>query len=123
MKKKLSLLIPLLSGFLNGFFGTGGGVALWFAASRKNDAKTAFATSSVGVLILSVASAFFYRDAPTPFTSITPLFLFYSVIGGAIGAALLGRIPARGLRILFALLLIGSGVYAIVKGALHAIAS
>ncbi len=116
-------LIALLSGLLNGFFGTGGGVALWFASSKNGNEKNAFATSSVGVLILSAFSAFLYGKSISPFAHITPLFILLSVVGGAIGAALLGRLPTGALRLLFAILLIGSGAYAVWKGASYAFAT
>lgn len=126
MKKTFSpflSFIALLSGVLNGFFGTGGGVALWFAAGKRGNERNAFATSSVGVLILSLFSAFLYAENAQPFLHITPLFVLLSVLGGAVGASLLGRIPTRVLRLLFALLLIGSGAYAVWKGVSHAFTS
>lgn len=123
MKKLFFSFVSFLSGILNGFFGAGGGVALWFAAERKGDAKRAFATSSVGVLILSLFSALLYGKNAAPFAHITPLFILLSVCGGAVGAALLGRLPTRVLRLLFAFLLIGSGAYAIFKGVHHALSA
>ena len=123
MKKLFFSVSALLSGMLNGFFGTGGGVALWFASAKQGNEKQAFATSSVGVLILSLFSAFLYGQTATPFSRITPLFVLLAVLGGAVGATLLGRLPTRSLRLLFAFLLIGSGAYAIWKGVSHAFPS
>ncbi|MBO5754896.1 MAG: sulfite exporter TauE/SafE family protein [Clostridia bacterium] len=123
MKNALLSLVSLLSGFLNGLFGTGGGIPLWFAAVKQGDERRAFATASVGVLILSLFSALLHLPSTSPFIHVTPLFLFLSVLGGALGAVLLGRIPSRLLRYLFAFLLILSGAYAFGKGVRDAFTS
>ena len=116
MKNTFLPLISLLSGFLNGLFGTGGGIPLWFAAVKQKDERLAFATASVGVLILSSFSALLHVPSASPFAHVTPFFLFLSVLGGALGAILLGRIPITFLRYIFAILLILSGAYALGKG-------
>ena len=116
VKNILLSFVSLLSGLLNGFFGTGGGVPLWFAAVKEGDERRAFATTAAGVLILSLFSAFLYGKGVSPFAHVTPLFVFLSVVGGATGAALLGRVPTALLRHIFALLLILSGAYALGKG-------
>ncbi len=121
MKKKKEKFTALLAGMLSGFFGTGGGIPLWFASMRKGDIKKALATSSTGVLLLSLFSALLYANDTHPFAHITPLFLFLSVAGGAIGAALLGRVSTGFLKLLLAFLLIGSGIYSLIRGVHNAI--
>ena len=116
MKKLFFSSVSWLSGFLNGLFGTGGGVVLWFAASKQGDERKALATSSAGVLLLSLFSAMLYGKSTILFDKIPPTFVLFSVIGGAIGAALLGRVPTTALRFLFSVLLVLSGAYALGKG-------
>ena len=121
MRKVRATLTAFLAGTLSGFFGTGGGVPLWFAAMKTGDIRRALATSATGVLFLSSFSALLYAGDTRPFAHITPMFLLFGVIGGAIGAALLGKAPTRLLKLLLAFLLIGSGLYCVIKGAHDAI--
>lgn len=116
--KKFHLLpaaCALGAGLLNGLLGTGGGVALWFAATRRQERKKAFATSATGVLFLSVVSLLLSeRTISSVLESLSPLFLFAALWGGALGGIALGKIRAKVLNGLFALLLIGSGGYLLV---------
>lgn len=117
--KGFSLLSPLCAlgaGLLNGLLGTGGGVPLWFAASARQERKRAFATSATGVLLLSALSLLLSAKSIAPvITELTPLFLVASLLGGAIGGLLLGKIPTKWLNGIFALLLIGSGAFVLIK--------
>ena len=104
-----------LAGVLNGFLGTGGGVPLYFSLSKEGADQRAYATASVGVLLLSFLTVFLYRgDAVSPDT-VTPFLPFLAVLGGATGALLLGRVRPFLLRFIFGLLLLLSGGYAIGK--------
>lgn len=110
------------AGFLNGMLGTGGGVALWFALRSEKDRRRAYATSSVGVLLLCLQSLFLYRESHV-FHAVTPFFLFFAVLGGAIGAFLLGKIKRTLLRRIFSSLLIVSGGYLLIKELYYAFLS
>ena len=95
--------------------GTGGGIPLWFAATRRQERKKAFATSATGVLFLSVVSLLLSeRTISSVLESLSPRFLFAALWGGALGSLCLGKISTRLLNGLFALLLIGSGGYLLV---------
>ena len=83
--------------------------------------QEALATSSVGVLLLSLFSALLYGHSADPFRHISPLFLLPAAVGGAIGAALLGKVPVKALKLLLAILLIVSGLYSVIKGAMDAV--
>lgn len=119
-KHKKFYLLPaacaLGAGLLNGLLGTGGGVALWFAATRRQERKKAFATSATGVLFLSVESLLLSpSEAFSVIKELTPLFLLFALLGGATGGLLLGKIPVKLLNGIFAFLLIGSGVFVLIK--------
>ena len=111
----LSVASSFGAGLLNGLLGTGGGVALWFAATRRQERKKAFATSATGVLFLSFVSLLLSpSEAFSVIKELTPLFLLFALLGGALGGIALGKIRAKVLNGLFALLLIGSGGYLLV---------
>lgn len=109
------ILAACLAGFLNGLLGTGGGVPLYFVLSKEGAEKKGYATASVGILLLSLQTLFLYRKNAVAPAAVTPLLPLLAVLGGAVGAMLLGKIPPKPLRILFALLLIGSGAYLVGK--------
>ena len=104
-----------LAGVLNGFLGTGGGVPLYFTLSKQEADREAYATASVGVLLLSLSTVFLYRGNAVPLDTVTPFLPMLAVLGGAAGALLLGRIRPFLLRLIFGLLLLFSGGYAIGK--------
>ena len=114
-KCKKRVVASLLAGILNGFLGTGGGVPLYFTLSREGAGKGAYATASVGVLLLSLQTVFLYRGAAVSPLTVSPFLPFLAVFGGAVGALLLGRINDRALRFVFGLLLVFSGGYTIGK--------
>lgn len=113
--KKKILLASILAGILNGLLGTGGGVPLTLMLSENGSEKQAYATASLGVLLLSLQTVFLYRGSAVPFSEISPLLPYVAVIGGALGAFFLGRIKVNLLRLLFAGLLTFSGAYLIGK--------
>ena len=103
------------AGVNNGLLGTGGGVPLYFALSRRGADKGAYATASVGVLLLSLQTVLLYRTGGADLFGVSPLLPLLAVGGGALGALLLGRINTRLLRGLFAGLLLFSGAYILGK--------
>ena len=103
------------AGILNGLLGTGGGIPLYFILSKEGGDKRAYATASAAVLLLSLQTVFLYQgDAVSPDT-VSPFLPFLAVLGGSIGALLLGKIDRRLLRLIFALLLLFSGAYTMGK--------
>ncbi|MBE6568340.1 MAG: hypothetical protein E7657_06755 [Ruminococcaceae bacterium] len=116
------ILSSFFAGILNGFLGTGGGVALYFALSKEGADKRAYATASVGVLLLSLQTVFLYRSAAASPEEISPFLPFLAVAGGALGTFLLGKVNSFTLRLIFALLLLGSGGYTIGKEIYYALA-
>lgn len=122
LKKRLSrIAATLLAGLLNGLLGTGGGVPLYFVLSREGADKRAYATASVGVLLLSAQTLFLYRGAAAPLAAVTPFLPFLAIAGGFVGACLLGKLNPFALRLIFGLLLLFSGIYTVGKEAYLAI--
>ncbi len=102
-KRWKEIVIGLLVGVLNGIFGAGGGSLFVPLAERflKMEEKTAHATAIPVILVLSAVSSYFYiRRGFFDFN----IWLFVSVgglLGGLVGARLLGKIPKRWLKIGF----------------------
>lgn len=110
-KKVFPILAAAAAGAVNGLFGGGGGMVLLPLLERENSLRghTLFANSLAVMLPLSVVSlAVSAFSAPLPIREALPFLL-----GGAVGAALGGRvfqkIPTRWLRLLFAAFLCYAG--------------
>ena len=102
----------VLAGTINGLLGTGGGVLLVLLLTKlfKADAKDAFAQSLLMILPLSIVSVFVYcQTGGVSLAQMLP-YLFPAVIGGILGAYLADKINARVLKIIFAILVVYSGV-------------
>ena len=114
-KKIKKAFSAFAAGVLNGLLGTGGGVPLWFAISTEKDRRTAYATASVGILVLSAVSLFLHFEKSGLPSTLSPLFLWAALFGGACGAFLLNKVPLSFLRFLFAFLLILSGGIVLIR--------
>lgn len=110
-RRYLRAAAACLAGLLNGLLGTGGGIPLCLLLSREGADREAYATSSVGVLLLSLQTVLLYRDGAVPLTEVTPFLSLAATAGGALGALLLPRVPKRTLSFLFGGLLLLSGCY------------
>ena len=102
----------VLAGLINGLLGTGGGVLLVWLLTKlfKADAKDAFAQSLLMIIPLSAVSAFVYcRTGSVSLNQVLP-YLFPAVTGGIVGAYLADKIQARVLKIIFAILVVYSGI-------------
>ena len=115
VKKRRKILPAIFAGVLNGLLGTGGGIPLWFAVNARKDRRTAYATASAGVLILSLVSVILYRSSASLIPDTFTFSLWFAVLGGTLGASLLKHAPLALLRLVFSFLLIGSGVYSVIK--------
>ncbi|MDR2939723.1 MAG: sulfite exporter TauE/SafE family protein [Clostridiales bacterium] len=105
-------VIGVITGLLNGLFGSGGGTVIVPAMERFLDVKAhkAHATAIAIILPLSVVSAFVYvRSAECDWRMI----LFISLggaAGGFIGAKLLKKIKAKWLHKIFGLFMIVAAI-------------
>lgn len=105
----------IISGFVNGFFGTGGGLIIFGALTYLGcDTRRALASANFGVMILSVSSFLLYLKTGT--VSFETLFdfakneLLTAVIAGGFGAWLSGKISAKWLKKIFSFLVAVCGV-------------
>ena len=108
-------LAGLAAGLANGLLGAGGGIIVTYALVRVlgdkgNATKDVFANVVAAMLPMTAVSAVIYAlrgnldlKQPAPF-------LLPAVIGGVIGALLLGRVNTVGLKKIFAALVVFSGL-------------
>lgn len=111
-KKYLMPLTGLFIGFINGFFGGGGGMLLvpTLKFIGKEEQKIAQATAIAIILPLSLISAIIYT-----FNGVSDVNVGLSagsgvIIGGIAGALLLNKLSNKFLSILFYFLMIAAGV-------------
>ena len=109
------LLIGLVTGLLNGLFGSGGGVIVVTAMEKflRIGAKKSHSTAIAIVLILSLTSSFFYLKSGFLDWHIL-LTALGGCLGGFIGAKLLQKIPKKWLKIGFGAAIIVSAIKMIV---------
>jgi hypothetical protein len=97
------IIIGLVTGVVNGLFGSGGGTMLVPCLERvmKIKPQKAHATAIAVILPLSIVSAILYISRlSVDIKSLTAVCLG-GIIGGLSGAKLLGKISARYLHIVF----------------------
>lgn len=111
-KKKISNLAVtgITSGFLNGFFGSGGGVvAVMFLRKIIGDEKKAHASATLLILVMSSVSLFLYGIYGHVNWIDGWRFVPGGLVGAIIGTITLKKINPTKLRKLFGIILIISG--------------
>lgn len=102
MKKKLKFLEGALCGFLNGFFGSGGGVvAVPLLEKEGCGTKEAHATSVAVIFMLSLVTALFYGFSGNLDYETAWRFIPWGVLGAFLGAMFLKKIKAGVLKRVF----------------------
>ena len=117
MKKNIKLaLIGIISGFISGFFSTGGGLILVpaFMYLLKLESNKARGTSVFCILPMVITSSFFYYKGNYIDWRIAILCAIGGAIGGYIGAKLLKKMPEKIIKILFIIFLLYIGVKMII---------
>lgn len=113
LKKYLILVIlGTISGFVNGFLGTGGGIILLFAEmmfGRERDKRDSYAETLCVMLVLSAVSAGSYFLGGSVDIEDLPRFCIPAALGGILGAFLLDRLPVGVTGKLFAVLVTVAG--------------
>lgn len=116
LKAGFYLLSGAVSGFVNGFFGTGGGIILLFAMyidtkhlGSNTEQKDRFAQTSMITLIFSIVSVIFYVSNAAIELKACLIYILPATIGGYLGARLLNSISKVLLDRIFALLIIFAG--------------
>ncbi|MGN1048463.1 MAG: TSUP family transporter [Eubacteriales bacterium] len=110
----------LAGGIANGLLGAGGGIVMTFVLEYvfdENDLprRDLFANVIAAALPISVVSAVIYTLRGDIEFDKFGAFALPAVIGGLAGALLLSRIKTSFLKRIFALLVIWSGIYMILK--------
>ncbi len=101
----------LAVGLINGLLGAGGGMlAVPILAKAGLSQREAHAGSLAVILPLSLFSAGLYLSAGRVAVSDAAVYLPGGLLGAAVGALLLRRIPEKWLRRVFALFMIWAGV-------------
>ena len=108
----ISIIIGAVVGFINGFFGGGGGmVCVPFLENFMGyENKQAHATTLCVILPLSIFSCFvyLYKNDLNFFDVI--FITLGAVVGGIVGALFLKKLNAKWVRIIFAILMLGAGI-------------
>lgn len=101
-----------LAGFVNGFLGGGGGVAVLalLLAVLKLHQKNAQATALLVILPLTVVSAAVYVIAGAVDWIPTLCTTLGVVAGGIVGALLLSKLKGNTAKLIFALVLVAGGI-------------
>lgn len=100
--------IGIVTGFINGLFGSGGGTLLIpiFNNIFKIDEHKSHASTLGVIIFLTIASSCIYISKGTYDISVTIQASIGSIIGGIIGAKLLSKVTGKFLRISFGCLMI-----------------
>lgn len=111
-----NLIIGLVSGFLNGMFGAGGGLAAVPLIEKllKVEAKKAHATSICIIMPLSIISAFLYLRGEFFSFNEALKFVPFGLLGAIAGGILLKKISNIWLRRIFGAVLIFSAIKMVV---------
>ena len=114
------LACGLAAGLINGLLGTGGGIILVFAISSfcKNtlpDRRDVCANALVVTLALTLLSTTLYIGGGNAPPADLSRFVLPGAVGGLAGGFLLGKITPTALGKLFAVLLVVSGIFMLVR--------
>ena len=123
VKKQIPSLLLLASaglgaGLLCGLLGAGGGIVLLFALQRmgkREELRDAFASSLAIMIPLALVACWRYSSYGSLSGEELSPFLLPAILGGLFGGFLLGRIQLFWLRILFAALMVISGILLLVR--------
>lgn len=104
MRTLLLGAIGVVSGFLNGLLGAGGGTIVVPALEKflHYPVRRAHATAISVILPLSMVSAYFYLSRGQLDLKIAAVTGFFGIFGGIIGARLLGKLPPQLIKGIFA---------------------
>ncbi len=110
------ILAGIVSGFLNGLFGSGGGVlAVMFLRNMIGDERKAHASATLMILIMSVVSLALYASNGSVDFEQGLQFMPGGVVGAILGARFLKNIDAKTLRRLFGGIIAVSGVVMLLR--------
>lgn len=115
--KNISILVlsALTGGLINGLLGAGGGIVVVWALSsvmshRLSDRRDAFANALIIMLPISAISAAMYGVHGFTDSRELDILILPAIAGGLIGALVLDRINVKWLRLIFASIIVYSGL-------------
>ena len=108
--------VGLIAGFINGFFGAGGGLLLvpLITYVQKTESKVAHATTLGCVLVMCLSSSIIYLIKKQVDYSLVLYCGIGSVIGSLIGTILLKKLKNNIIDLVFSFVLIIAGVTMII---------
>ncbi len=113
-KRKMMLLTfggGMLTGFVNGLLGAGGGMlAVPVLEKCGIEKKKAHASAVAVIMPLSLLSAVLYLINGSVTLSSAVKYIPWGLLGAAVGTFLLKRLPDKWLRRIFALFMIWAGI-------------
>lgn len=111
MKKYAFYFIGIISGFINGLLGTGGGTVVVPAIELLGvDTKKSHATTISVILPITLVSAYFYFSQGNIDLKSTLILSASGCVGSVLGAKFLKKIPSAYLKILFGISMIAGGI-------------
>ena len=113
-------LLGLAAGFSNGLLGAGGGIIIVFGLSpllshEENGTRDVFANALTVMLPVSIVSVISYIIKGRFDTDSFGVYAIPAIVGGFLGAVLLDRLNLTVIKKLFAILVIWSGIYLIMR--------
>ena len=107
-----SILGGLISGFINGLFGGGGGMIIvpLLTMLLKYESQKAHATAILIILPLSLLSGLFYAYFGTLNLSVALPVSIGVTLGGVLGAFLLSKLSSKWLVLIFSFVMAGAGI-------------
>lgn len=110
-KKLYTIAAGIVCGFLNGFFGAGGGtVAVPFLKRIGLPEHEAHATSVAVILPITAVSAIFYIVRGDALISDSLQFVYAGVVGAVVGAMTMRKISGTWLKRIFGALVVFASV-------------
>ena len=100
--------LGLITGFVNGLFGSGGGTILIpFLEGKLNvDEHKSHATAIAVILPISIVSSIVYiKNIEVDWKNFLPV-IMGSIVGGFVGARILNRIPGKFIHTIFGITMI-----------------
>lgn len=120
-KYGFSIIIGALAGFINGLLGAGGGIIITYYLAHILDNKQkrengVFANAVATMLPISAVSLLMYfLKGYVTFNKELLMILFPAIIGGILGAILLGKLKLKIVKLIFAALVTISGCMMVFK--------
>ncbi|MBE6538888.1 MAG: sulfite exporter TauE/SafE family protein [Ruminococcaceae bacterium] len=118
-KFTLLALGGLAGGLANGLLGAGGGIIMTFVLEKamedEIERRDIFANVIAATLPISLLSTAIYAGKGNISTERFSSFVIPAIAGGLVGAFLLSRISTVWLKRIFALLVIWSGIYMVMR--------